>query len=83
MFANQKSQVGYVWEGLRMENVGIPFDRLGYLTAILVYFMAILYTYFMAIWKFCGHLEYVFPFFGTLCQKKYCNPARNNKWREM
>jgi hypothetical protein len=42
LFSNQKAQFGYIWEGLRLENVDIPiiwqfgifYGHLGYLTDI-------------------------------------------------
>jgi hypothetical protein len=49
-----------------MDNVGIWYGRLVYGMAVLVYFVANLYTYFVAIWYtlFCGHLVYfiLWPF---------------------
>jgi hypothetical protein len=63
-----------------MEDVGVFYDHLVYLTAIryilwtfglsyshLMYFMTIL-VYFVAI-------RYIFPRFGILCQEKSGNPA--------
>jgi hypothetical protein len=49
-----------------MEEVGIFFGHLEYLTAINI-------VQFLAIWYFSGHLVY-FPRFGIMCQEKSGNP---------
>jgi hypothetical protein len=66
LFSNQKSQFGYILEGLAMKNVGIFYDHL-------VYFTAIRNT----LWPFgivCGNLVY-FPPLGILDREKSGNPA--------
>jgi hypothetical protein len=65
LLSYQKSQFGYILEGLGMENVGIFYDYLEYLTAI-----------WYILWQFCtvcGHLvQFVVIWcslwsFGTVC----------------
>jgi hypothetical protein len=54
LFSNQKSQFGYILEGLAMENLGIFYDHLVYFTAT----EHILWPFGI----FCGHLVYFPPF---------------------
>jgi hypothetical protein len=66
IFSNQKSQFGYILEGLEMENVGIFYGHLEYFTAMCY----ILWPFenLVVIW-------YIFPRFGTVCQQKSGNPV--------
>jgi hypothetical protein len=72
LFSNQKSQFGYILEGLGIENVIIFCDHLDY-------FMAIRYN----LWQFgtaCGHLVY-FSHFGMFGPRKIWQPlGRRPKW---
>jgi hypothetical protein len=61
LFSNKKSQFGYIWEGLGMENVGVYYDHLEY-------FAAIWYN----LWPFdidCGHLVYFSPLWYVWTKK--------------
>jgi hypothetical protein len=62
IISNQKSQFGYILEGLRMENVGTFYAHLEYV---------------IDIWSFgnFGVIWFIFPRFGILCQEKSGNPA--------
>jgi hypothetical protein len=59
LFSYQKSQFGYILEGLGMENVGIFYGPLVHFTAI---------WYVFVIW-------YISSCFGMLCQEKSGNPG--------
>jgi hypothetical protein len=66
----QKSQFGYILEGLGKENVGIFYDHLEYFTAL-----------WCMLWPFgtvCGHLVH-FSCFGMCGTKKSGNPGGNAK----
>jgi hypothetical protein len=65
LFSNQKSQFGFIGEGLAMENLGIFYDHLDYFRAI----GNILWPFGI----FCGNW-YIFPRFGILDQEKSGNP---------
>jgi hypothetical protein len=51
IFANQKSQFWYFWQGVGMENVGlfygnlVPFELFGIFHGRLVYFVGMWYTF--------------------------------------
>jgi hypothetical protein len=65
LFSNQKSQFGYIVEGLEMENVLIFYNHLK--------FMVIWYN----LWQFdivCGHLVY-FSHFGMFGPRKIWQPC--------
>jgi hypothetical protein len=67
LFSNQKSQLGYILEGLPMEGVGKSYGHL-------VYFVVIWYI----LWSFgifCAHVVYISRF-GKLQQEKSGNPVR-------
>jgi hypothetical protein len=61
LFSNQKSQFGYILEGLAMENLGVSFDRLVYFTAM----GNILGPFGI----FCVHLVYFSPFWYFVPRK--------------
>jgi hypothetical protein len=61
IFSFQKSQFGYIFEGLRMEIIGIIYEHLIQFTAVL----CILYKF----GTFCGHLVYFFPFWYVAPRK--------------
>jgi hypothetical protein len=62
IFSNQKSQFGQILEGLEIENIGIFYGHLEYITVIWYIFFAIWYI-FLAIW-------YIFSYSGILFQEK-------------
>jgi hypothetical protein len=65
LFSYQKSQLGYILEGLVMEYAGVFYDHLEYFTAILY-----------ILWPFgtaCVHLVY-FPRFGVFGPRKIWQP---------
>jgi hypothetical protein len=61
LFSNPKSQFGKILEGLAMENLGIFYDHLVYLTAI----WYILWSFGI----FCGHLVHFSPFWYFVPRK--------------
>jgi hypothetical protein len=61
IFSNKKSKFGYIFEGLRIENVAIFYAHLEYMHYSNL-------AYFMVIWYFCGNFPY-FPRFGIFCQE--------------
>jgi hypothetical protein len=66
LFSYQKSQFGYIFEGLRIENAGIICDHLEY-------FWIIWYI----LWPFgivCGHLVYISRF-GMFVPRKIWQPC--------
>jgi hypothetical protein len=73
-FQNKNPDLGKIWEGRAMKDVGILYGYSVYLATI------------WSIWRlfgtFYGHLvhymviRYIFPRFGMLCQDKSGNPAR-------
>jgi hypothetical protein len=66
IFANPKSQFGYIWEGLEIENVGIFYGYFDYYTAIFIF-----YARLFMLWPLC-----IFYTFLVYCsQKKSGNPA--------
>jgi hypothetical protein len=66
LFSDQKSQFGYILEGLAMEDVCILSD-IWSMYGHLIYFMDIWYRYSVVIW-------YIFPRFGLLFQEESGNP---------
>jgi hypothetical protein len=72
IFSNQKSQCGWILEGLEVENVRICYSLLEYITAI-----------WYTLWPFGTLLViwFIFPRFGILYQEKSGNPARTCFWR--
>jgi hypothetical protein len=68
LFSNQKSQFGYILEGLGMENVGIYYAHLEYFTAI-----------WYNVWPLvinCGHLVYFFQLWYVWTKKNLATLVR-------
>jgi hypothetical protein len=72
IFSNQKSQLGPILEGLRLEIVGLFHGHFKYFTAI--WYILWPFGTVVAIWN-------TFPHFGTLCRGKSGSPA--GKARDM
>jgi hypothetical protein len=66
VFSNQKSEFGYILEGLGMEKVSIFFGYFEFITAVWYIFWPL--GNLVAIW-------YLFLRFGILCQEKSGNPG--------
>jgi hypothetical protein len=69
LFSNQKSQFGYIWEGLRIENAGLFYGHLEYFTVI--WYIKRPFGNVVVIW-------HISPHFGILCQEKSGNPGRQH-----
>jgi hypothetical protein len=70
LFLYQKSQLGYILEGLGIDNVGIFYDHLEYFTAVRY-----------NLWQFgivCSYLVH-FSRFGILYQENSGNPAAQHQ----
>jgi hypothetical protein len=64
LFSNQKSQYGYLLEGLAMQNLGIFYDHLVYFTAIANIFGHL--VYFPQPWYFVPRLGIFYQNLATL-----------------
>jgi hypothetical protein len=71
LLSNQKSQFGYILEGLEMEIAGIFYGHLEYFTVI--WYVLWVFGNVVVIW-------YIFPRFGILCQEKSGNPGLNRRF---
>jgi hypothetical protein len=88
--AYQKSQFGFILEGLGLKNVGIFYGHLGYFMVIwyVLWPFGIFCGYLVFLWLFgifCGYLVffvviwYIFSSFGMLYQEIFWNPDGYNK----
>jgi hypothetical protein len=56
LFSNQKSQFGYIWEGLRIENAGLFYGHLEYFT--LIWYIIWQFVNIVVIWHISPILVY-------------------------
>jgi hypothetical protein len=72
LFSNQKSQFGYILEGLRLDNVNIFYDHKDYFTDIWDDILSPFGTFCVLSVNFSG--------FGVMGKEKSGNPAPNHSW---
>jgi hypothetical protein len=72
LFSNQKSQFGYILEGLRLDNLNIFYDHKDYFTDIWDDILSPFGTFCVLSVNFSG--------FGVMGKEKSGNPAPNHSW---